>query len=155
MKARPKMSSLEAHLLTRRRLALARRPAQGQSHVANVMLEVEREIARLDAELLEIERKIAQLSDEQKPQRERFTFWRFWVEFSVNDKRQLRDLVTALKARRDELAGPEGHRALEAAKRLAEHLSGNVPAEAIPDEPPDPPIPPEGSNGHPRGRKWG
>ena len=123
MKTRTKIASLDAHLGVRRRLAAARREAHAIGHVTNVMLEIEREVARLDAEILDLEEKIARLSDDHKAQRESFGFLWWKVDVVLSDKKQLRELVTVLRSRREALAGEEGGRAIGAAKRLADFLT--------------------------------
>lgn len=134
MKVRPKTSSLDAHLAVRRKLASARREAHSLGHVVNVMLEIEREIARLDAKILELEEKIAYLSDDHQAQRQTFG-WLFWkVEVVLGDKKQLRELVAVLRSRRDSLANEEGARAVRAAKTLSRFLTDAGKVEDARDE---------------------
>lgn len=154
----PKVATLAAHLAARRQLAAARHEVHGLGHVANVMLEIEDEIARLDAKILELEETIARLSDDHRPQQQRLTFWRFKVDVVVNDKKQLRELVTVLRSWRRLLADEEGPRAVGAANMLSDLLTHVGKVEGVDDE--EPPVssepPPDGMNGNAsKSRRWG
>lgn len=158
MKSRPKIALLDAHLAVRRRLASARREAHAVGHVVNLMLEIEREVARLDAKILELEETIARLSDDHQPQRQRFKFRSLKVDLVISDKKQLRELVAVLSTWRGLLANEEGRRAIGAARMLSDFLTDGNKVDDGCDEPPptNAEAPPEGTNGSAaKSRRWG
>lgn len=132
MTARRSISMLATHLAARRRIADARRAVQAKGHVANVLLEIERELARTDAKILEIEELISRLADDHVSTTEHVRILWFKVRVVVNDKRQLRELVASLRKWRDLMAGDEARRALAAARAFATHLVGGAPEEESP-----------------------
>lgn len=131
-----RIASAAAHRELLREGRAARKAEQAAAAAALEIVDVEREIRRLDERISRYEELIARLPDELpwKAGRTRLKLGKEGFDLVLSTKPELRELVALMKSWRAELSGAEGGRRLAAAAALAERLLDG-PAKRKPAQP--------------------